>query len=72
MNFFHAWQYFGLVWWSERGNLRRPVGPSRCAGAGAAALAMMLLAAEAYGVWAELGRLERAAAGAVRSRWSCR
>ncbi len=23
MNFFHAWQYFAIVWWSEGGNLRR-------------------------------------------------
>lgn len=23
MNFFHAWQYFAIVWWSENGNLKR-------------------------------------------------
>ncbi len=23
MNFFHAWQYFALVWWSEKKNLTR-------------------------------------------------
>jgi len=23
MNFFHAWQYFAIVWWSEQGNLKR-------------------------------------------------
>ena len=45
MNFFHAWQYFGLMWFSERANLRRLGGP--------AALAFMLLASGAYGVWAE-------------------
>lgn len=60
MNFFHAWQYFGLVWWSERGNLQRRlrVGP-------AAALIAMIGAAFAYGVWAECvdGREQRAALG---------
>jgi hypothetical protein len=25
-NFFHALQYFGIVWWSEKGNLRRVFG----------------------------------------------
>lgn len=53
MNFFHAWQYFGLVWWSERGNLRRLGRLDGVRWGGAAALAMMLLAAGAYGVWAE-------------------
>jgi len=23
MNFFHAWQYFAIVWWTENGNLKR-------------------------------------------------
>ncbi|PCC68356.1 hypothetical protein SAMN02745121_05077 [Nannocystis exedens] len=54
MNFFHAWQYFGLVWWSERGNLRERLGLARARWGGAVALAAMLLAAGAYGVWAEL------------------
>lgn len=54
MNFFHAWQYFGLVWWSERGNLRRRLGLERVRWGGAAALAAMVIAAGAYGLWAEL------------------
>ena len=53
MNFFHAWQYFGLVWWSERANLRRLGRLEQVRWGGAAALVMMLLAAGAYGVWAE-------------------
>lgn len=54
MNFFHAWQYFGLMWWSERGNLRRRMGLERARWGGAAALLAMLALAGAYGVWAEL------------------
>lgn len=65
MNFFHAWQYFGLVWWSERGNLRRRMGLERARWGGAAALAVMLFAAGAYGLWAELvdSQQERIALG---------
>ncbi len=54
MNFFHAWQYFGLVWWSERGNLRRRLGLGRARWGGAAALLVMLAVTGAYGLWAEL------------------
>ena len=53
MNFFHAWQYFGLVWWSERGNLRRRLRLEHVPWGGAAALAVMVGATAAYGVWAE-------------------
>jgi hypothetical protein len=63
MNFFHAWQYFGLVWWSERTNLRRRMGLERARWGGWAALAAMVVAAGAYGLWAELvdSREERVA-----------
>lgn len=54
MNFFHAWQYFGLVWWSERGNLRRRMGLERARSGGAVALAAMIAVAGVYGLWAEL------------------
>lgn len=65
MNFFHAWQYFGLVWWSEGGNLRRRLGLGRWRLGGVAALVVMVGAAFAYGVWAEFvdGREQRAALG---------
>lgn len=53
MNFFHAWQYFGLVWWSERGNLRRRMGLDRARWGEAAALLAMVAVAGTYGVWAE-------------------
>ncbi len=54
MNFFHAWQYFGLVWWSERGNLRRRLGLEHARRGELAALVAMLAVAGTYGVWAEL------------------
>ena len=53
MNFFHAWQYFGLVWWSERDNLRRHMRLDGVRWGGLAALVCMLAAAATYGVWAE-------------------
>lgn len=53
MNFFHAWQYFGLVWWSERGNLRRRLGLAGVRRGELLTLLAMLLAAGGYGVWAE-------------------
>ena len=53
MNFFHAWQYFGLVWWSERHNLRRRLGLEHVRWGGLAALLAMLVVAGTYGVWAE-------------------
>jgi len=53
MNFFHAWQYFGLVWWSERANFRRRLGLQRVRWGQLAALLAMLAVAGTYGVWAE-------------------
>lgn len=53
MNFFHAWQYFGLVWASEGDNLRRRLGLGNARWGRPAALAAMLAGAGAYGVWAE-------------------
>jgi hypothetical protein len=59
MNFFHAWQYFGLVWWSERDNLRRRLGLERARWGAAAALAAMLAVAGTYGLWAECVRSDQ-------------
>jgi len=53
MNFFHAWQYFGLVWWSERKNLRQRLGLEQVRWGGVLALLAMLAVAGSYGVWAE-------------------
>lgn len=54
MNFFHAWQYFALVWYSEREVLRRRIGLQAVRWGRAAALALMLAASFGYGLWAEL------------------
>ena len=54
MNVFHAWQYFALIWWSERKTLTRLVGREGRARAGAAALTLLLGAGLAYGLVAGL------------------
>ena len=53
MNFFHAWQYFALVWWSEKKNLVRKVHVENKAWGKALLLALFLLIAFGYGLWAE-------------------
>lgn len=53
MNFFHAWQYFGLVWATEGRGLQRRVGLERVRWGRGATLALMLAVTGAYGVWAE-------------------
>lgn len=50
MNFFHALQYFALVWWMERDNLTRLFRVRRRA----IALVIMVTFAAAYGIWAEM------------------
>ena len=53
MNFFHAFQYFGIVWFYERGNMMRLFGLSRVrAGKQLTALLFVSLAF-GYGYWAE-------------------
>jgi hypothetical protein len=37
-NFFHAFQYFGIVWWSEKGSIRRALGLSSIEAGGDLAL----------------------------------
>jgi hypothetical protein len=46
MNFFHAWQYFALVWWSEKARIAAffRSGPQ-------VAFALFLLVAFTYGYW---------------------
>jgi hypothetical protein len=56
MNFFHAVQYLGLVWWSENGHIRRRLRlEHRRAGKPVAACVFIGLLL-AYGYWAELQR----------------
>jgi len=53
MNFFHALQYFAIVWWSERKTLVRLFGLERLevSTRGAVALVLLVVPAFAYGVW---------------------
>ena len=46
MNFFHAWQYFALVWWAEKGRLASALGGSPAFG-----LAALVGLTAAYGFW---------------------
>ncbi len=53
MNFFHALQYFAIVWWSEKGNIGRCFGFEGRRWGGAVALALILGVGLGYGVLAE-------------------
>lgn len=52
MNFFHALQYFALVWWSEKGNLCRILGLHGRRAGGAMTWLVLLVLAFGYGVFA--------------------
>ena len=54
MNFFHAFQYFGLVWWSEKKSMMSLFRLSGVAWGKWAALALFLAIGFGYGVWAEV------------------
>jgi hypothetical protein len=54
MNFFHALQYFALVWWSEQQNMQRLFRLSNVSWGKPAALVVYLTLAFAYGLWAEV------------------
>jgi hypothetical protein len=53
MNFFHAWQYFAIVWWSEKRNLLHRLHLDHVAWGSAAMLLLFLLIAFGYGYCAE-------------------
>jgi hypothetical protein len=53
MNFFHAWQYFALVWWSEKKNLQQRAHLQNRAWGKLIVLSVFLLIAFGYGFWAE-------------------
>lgn len=61
MNFFHALQYFGIVWWAEGGNLTRLLRLERAPGGRLVALSTLLSLAGLYGLVTEtLGETSRA------------
>ena len=53
MNFFHALQYFAIIWWAEKGNMARIVGAEGRPWGKAAAMALLLFVGIGYGIWAE-------------------
>jgi hypothetical protein len=52
VNFFHAWQYFALIWWSERKTLIRLAGREGRRHAAATGLALLIGFALVYGILA--------------------
>ena len=54
MNFFHAFQYFALIWWSEGGRIEAFFGLKRFRWGKPAALFLLIAIGFAYGVWAKL------------------
>ncbi len=54
MNFFHAFQYFGIVWWSEKKTMRGLFRLEDVRWGKWATLALFLLIGSSYGLWAEV------------------
>lgn len=54
MNFFHAFQYFGIVWWSEKKSMMSLFRLQDVKWGKWATLALFVLIAASYGVWAEV------------------
>jgi len=52
VNFFHALQYFAIVWWSEKKNMISLFGLTRIPFRVAAALLILIVPAFTYGLWA--------------------
>lgn len=53
MNFFHALQYFGIVWWSEKRNMMRLFGVSGRRFGKPVALALFVGSTFCYGYWVQ-------------------
>ncbi|MFV1995639.1 MAG: hypothetical protein ACC661_09400, partial [Verrucomicrobiales bacterium] len=53
MNFFHALQYFALVWWSEKKHMQSFFGLSKISWGRPATFVLFIAVAFAYGIWAE-------------------
>jgi hypothetical protein len=54
MNFFHAWQYFAIVWWTEQKTMLNLLHLGKFQWGKPIALVLMLVLAFAYGFWAEI------------------
>ncbi len=53
VNFFHALQYFALVWWTEKKNLTKMIGGAGKSWGPIASLGLLLVVAFGYGIWAD-------------------
>ncbi|MGE4605792.1 MAG: hypothetical protein AAEJ52_03515 [Myxococcota bacterium] len=51
MNFFHALQYFFIVWYTEKGNITKKIGLGRFALGRYVALMVFVMTATCFGVW---------------------
>lgn len=65
MNFFHAFQYFAIVWWSENKNIVRLFGLHRLSYGKPLALVLFLVLGFSYGLWAEVSSAENHVAMSV-------
>ncbi len=54
MNFFHALQYFAIVWWMEKKNLVAVLGMQNSSWGKLVALAVLVMLGFGYGFWAEM------------------
>lgn len=59
MNFFHAWQYFAIVWWSEKKNLQKRTHLQNKSWGQPLLLLLFLAIAFGYGFWAETAESRR-------------
>ena len=53
MNFFHALQYFAIIWWAENGNIAKLLGCRDKSWGGIAALILILFVGFSFGLFAE-------------------
>ncbi len=58
MNFFHAFQYFAIVWWTEKENMAATLRLGRRAWTKAIVLVIFVGGAFAYGLWAKVNEDE--------------
>lgn len=61
MNFFHALQYFAIVWWAEKGNMTRVLGVENKSWGKLAAFGLLIGLGFGYGVWVELADVDDSA-----------